>query len=98
MRINKRVLYCIVLLYFSVNIFIGCNKGDANKEFVQIDTLLCQKQYESALKKIRTIDASNLSDQDKAYYSLLKTQADYKNYIVATTDSAINFAVDYYSQ
>ncbi len=97
MRINKRVLYCIVLLYFSVNIFIGCNKGDANKEFVQIDTLLCQKQYESALKKIRTIDASNLSDQDKAYYSLLKTQADYKNYIVATTDSAINFAVDYYS-
>lgn len=93
---NKRGLYCIVLLFFSVNIFIGCKKGEANKELVQIDTLLFQKQYESALKKISTIDASNLSDQDKAYYSLLKTQADYKNYIVATTDTTIDFAVNYY--
>lgn len=93
---NKRGLYCIVLLFFSVNIFIGCKKEEANKELVQIDTLLFQKQYESALKKISTIDASNLSDQDKAYYSLLKTQADYKNYIVATTDTTIDFAVNYY--
>lgn len=98
MGIKKRVLTFIVFSSLIIGIFAGCDKVGTNKELIHIDSLLCQKQYETALKKIKTIDPNNLGDNDKAYYSLLKTQANYKNYIVATTDSAINIAVDYYKK
>ncbi|MBR5087734.1 MAG: hypothetical protein IKX31_12100 [Muribaculaceae bacterium] len=97
MGIKKSVLKFTIFSCIIACFFIGCKKGEENKELVHIDSLILQKQYETALKKISAIDASNFTDSDKAYYSLLKTQADYKNYIVATTDSAINYAVDYYS-
>ena len=98
MRIKKRVLPFIVFTSLMIGIFAGCDRSGTNNELVNIDSLLSQKQYETALKKIKTINPNNLGNKDKAYYSLLKTQADYKNYIVATTDSAINFAVNYYER
>jgi len=63
-----------------------------------IDTLLYKGQYATALDSLNHIEAKELSKGEKAYYSLLLTQARYKNYIVATSDSGINEAVDYYSQ
>lgn len=96
MRINKSVLPFIVFTSLIIGVFAGCDRSGTNNELVNIDSLLSQKQYETALKKIKTINPNNLGNKDNAYYSLLKTQADYKNYIVATTDSAINFAVNYY--
>lgn len=96
MRINKSVLPFIVFTSLIIGVFAGCDRSGTNNELVNIDSLLSQKQFETALKKIKTINPNNLGNKDKAYYSLLKTQADYKNYIVATTDSAINFAVNYY--
>lgn len=97
MGIFKKVLPFFIFTSFIIGVFTGCPKERGiNKELVNIDSLLCQKQYEAALKKIKTIHPNNLGNKDKAYYSLLKTQADYKNYIVATTDSAINFSVNYY--
>lgn len=96
MRIKKRVLPFIVFTSLIIGIFAGCDKSGINNELVNIDSILSHKQYETALKKIKRINPYNLGNKDKAYYSLLKTQADYKNYIVATTDSTINFAVNYY--
>lgn len=76
----------------------ACAKSGYDERLTAIDSLLNTKDFEAALSSVKEIDASTLSSKDKAYYSLLKAQTDYKNYITATTDSAINFAVDYFAK
>ena len=79
-------------------VFFSCGRSSYNSQLVQVDSLLNATQYEQADSLLKQCDPSNYSTQDRAYHALLRTQCDYKNYIVATTDSAINLAVDYFAK
>jgi len=66
-------------------------------ELSHIDSVLTRaRQYESALHRLDALHPDALNNAERAYYSLLLTQAHYKNYIDDTTDAVINVAVDYY--
>ena len=54
---------------------------------------------DSALALVQAVDTASLPREgDRAYHDLLLTQARYRCYITATTDSAINRALTYYRQ
>ena len=58
---------------------------------------LIHDHADSALKILETLSPSDLSTEgDRAYRDLLLTQARYKKYVPATSDSSINRALAYY--
>jgi len=66
-------------------------------ELSHIDSVLTRaRQYDSALHRLDSLHPGAMNNAERAYYSLLLTQAHYKNYIDDTTDAVINVAVDYY--
>ena len=69
-----------------------------DNRLVAADTLLNDNaNSEKALEQLSSINPSELSSQsDRAFYGLLATQARYKCYITASSDSDINRALDYY--
>ena len=69
-----------------------------DNRLVAADTLLNDNaNSEKALEQLSSINPSDLSSQsDRAFYGLLATQARYKCYITASSDSDINRALDYY--
>ena len=96
MNLTFSKIVCALALLTMV--FSSCGRSTYNSKLVQVDSLLSATQYEQADSLLKQCDPSNYSTQDRAYHALLRTQCDYKNYIVATTDSAINFAVDYFEK
>lgn len=57
------------------------------------------KAPNDALELLATIKPNQLRrDCDLAYYALLMTQARYRCYVPATSDSLINVALDYYER
>ncbi len=98
MKINLTFSKILCALALLAMVFSSCGHSSYNSLLVQVDSLLNATQYEQADSLLKLCDPSNYSTQDRAYHALLRTQCDYKNYIVATTDSAINFAVDYFAK
>ena len=96
MNLTFSKIVCVLALLAMV--FSSCGRSGYNSKLVQVDSLLSATQYEQADSLLKQCAPSNYSTQDRAYHALLRTQCDYKNYIVATTDSAINFAVDYFAK
>ncbi len=90
-----KIVHALALLAMVVT---SCGRGSYNSQLVLVDSLLNATQYEQADSLLKLCDPSNYSTQDRAYHALLRTQCDYKNYIVATTDSAINLAVEYFEK
>ena len=76
--------------------FYGCSRHKTMPELAQIDSLLLKNNYVEALKEISTINPDMLNEEERALYSLLLTQTQYKNYKPITSDSIINIAVNYY--
>ena len=98
MKMSNTGLKTTCVLALLVMLFTSCGHSSYNSKLAQVDSLLTATQYEQADSLLKLCDPSNYNNQDLAYYALLRTQCDYKNYIVATTDSAINLAVDYFSK
>ena len=98
MKINFTFSKIVCALALLTMVFFSCGRSTYNSQLVQVDSLLSATQYEQADSLLKQCDPSNYSTRDRAYHALLRTQCDYKNYIVATTDSAINFAVDYFEK
>ena len=90
-----KIVHALALLAMVVT---SCGRGSYNSQLVQVDSLLNATQYEQADSLLKKCDPSNYNTRDRAYHALLRTQCDYKNYIVATTDSAINLAVEYFEK
>ena len=69
-----------------------------DNRLVAVDTLLNDNANSAkALEQLSSINPSELSTpSDRAFYGLLATQARYKCYIKASSDSDINRALDYY--
>jgi len=77
-------------------LLIACTCPAPSSKLVHADSLM-QKSPDSALRFLQKIYPEELkSPEDQAYYALLTTQAQYKNYIFQTDDSLIRIAVQYY--
>ena len=80
--------------------FVGCRYGTPryDRRLIVADSVMHQHP-DSALRMLTGLDIHNLKHQaDIAYYSLLLTQARYRCYVPATSDSTINVALDYYEK
>lgn len=93
----KYVLERFIPLMAFIAILSNCTHNTSNMTaLVRIDSLLLKNDYVEVLNKIKGIDPQKLNKADLALYSLLLTQAQYKNYEPITSDSIINYAVNYY--
>ncbi len=88
----------LVMLVVLVAVVTGCSRvPHYDSRLVAADSLM-RALPDSALALVEAVRADSLSSEgDRAYRDLLMTQARYRCYIVATSDSAINRALNYYS-
>ena len=93
----KNLLWLIWTLLLLVAVVTGCNRAPRyDSRLVAADSLM-RDNPDSALAIVSAVNIDSLTDEgDHAYRDLLLTQARYKCYIVATTDSDINRALNYY--
>lgn len=85
------------MLLFQIGVVTGC-RGEARYDarLAAADSLLATAP-DSALALVETLTRDSLTtDGDKAYRDLIVTQARYKCYITAASDSDINRALGYY--
>ena len=98
----KSKLLSLYLLLAFCSVLASCNGGrdtGTMHTLVDIDsTLTVGRHYEVALHRLDSLNPDALGKAERAYYSLLLTQAHYMNYIDDTTTAVINVAVDYYSK
>lgn len=96
MRFRWHILFVIVLLVVMVT---GCGgRHHYDGRLVTADSLM-HDDPDSALALVEAVLRAELTrDGDRAYHDLLLTQARYRCYITATSDSDINRALDYYQR
>ncbi len=91
----------VIILFLTVLVAVVAGCGGAHRydgRLVQADSLM-QANPDSALALVEAVNADSLVDEgDRAYRDLLLTQARYKCYVTATSDSDINRALNYYRQ
>ena len=92
----------LIFTLFALSMVLTCCNGGSDtpvmRKLANIDsTLTVARQYETAQLRLDSLNPEGFSKAERAYYSLLLTQAHYKNYINDTTDAVINKAVDYYN-
>lgn len=86
----------LTALISSLFLFNACTRPKPSNKLVHADSLM-QKHPDSALHFLQNIPTEELiSQEDRAYYALLMTQARDKNFILQTNDSLIYTAVQYY--
>ena len=86
----RYIVFTLVLLVF------GCTSPKTVVELEQADELM-SNHPDSAYALIRSINPDDIHGRaDRAFYALLYTQAQYKNYETIQSDSLIDVAVDYY--
>ena len=93
----RKLLVVISLALMLVAVVMGCSGAHRyDARLVAADSLM-QPAPDSALALIEALPPDSLTDEgDRAYRDLLLTQARYRCYIVATSDSDINRALGYY--
>lgn len=93
---HKR-LSCIIIYLCLLFTISCCRKGDEGlySRLLQWDGLL-QGQPEAIRDSLATLYPEELSQDNRAYYGLLKTIADDKTYMDFTSDSLINSVESYY--
>ena len=94
---NQLRLYLLTMMAALVMIVTGCgNTHHYDSRLVTADNLIAEDP-DSALDLLETLPMTTLPDEaDRAYYGLLLSQARYKAYVTATSDSDINRALVYY--
>lgn len=101
--INKHTIHISISLLLMMLLACslgGCHSGhsDYDQRLVSADSLL-HDHPDSAMQMLAAIDNRSLKgDSNRAYHALLLTQARYRCYVAATSDSLINVAVEYYEQ
>ena len=96
MTTTRNIIFPLIAVFALM--MAGCHRDTATmQELSRIDSILTtERQYENALHLLDSLDSNAFNKAEQAYYSLLITQAHYKNYIDDTTDVVIIVAVDYY--
>ena len=95
----KYLIHIWLIVMILAGILVGCHGAPKyDSRLVSADSIMYD-QFESALKKLNDIDRKTLTNSgDRAYYSLLLTQAKFLNYIAFTSDDEINEALAYYEK
>lgn len=89
----KKTIYFL----FIVCLISGCQNQPTQILLTLQQVEKCMNEHpDSALQLLNTIPATTLRGKERAEYALLFTQACDKNYIMPTSDSLIQIAVDYY--
>lgn len=97
--IHLKKLFVIVLVMVGSTLLYGCHHGDQGYDvrLIAADSIM-HDDAAMALDLLNSIKEQSLvGKRDRAYYALLLSQARYRNYIVATSDSLIDVALDYYN-
>ena len=90
----RRLVYVILSILLAL---AGCRQGGVDSaRLVELDSLIAVAPDSAAALLAAYPDDSLRTDDDRAYHALLLTQAKYKAYIPATSDSLINLAVQHY--
>lgn len=90
----------VVLITLLACQFTGCRHLAAHydRRLTSADSIMAHHP-DSALQLLEQMDVSQLpTEGDQAYYCLLMSQARYRCYVTATSDSDINRALNYYRQ
>ncbi|MDE6498423.1 MAG: hypothetical protein K2L21_07170 [Muribaculaceae bacterium] len=90
MRILIHILIAAALLCYAC-------KNEAHEALLAADEII-EISPDTASMILEKIDVNKLNISDKAYYSLLKTEADIKNNVLVLEDSIILSAVLHYNQ
>lgn len=95
----KRIIISLPLMTLLVLAMMvgGCEKQQPyDSRLVVVDSIM-RHDPDSALALLKNMNSADLvTAGDQAYFALLLTQARYRCYVVATSDSTINTALDYY--
>lgn len=93
-RSNIQLIVGLTLLY----LVCSCRPDSKSAALLSQADSLMQTHPDSALALLHTIEhPTRMNSADRAEYALLFTQANHKNYVVQTSDSLIQVAVDYYA-
>ena len=85
----------VAFFTIAASLLAGCSKA-TDARLVAADSLMAAHP-DSALAILQEIAPESLRGKaNNAYYALLLTQAQYKNYVPITSDSLIDVAVRYY--
>lgn len=90
----------LLTLVMTMAMLLGCHHGTANYDsrLTRADSLMATAP-DSALHLLEAMDPGRLGTEgDRAYHALLLSQARYRCYEVATSDSLINIALNYYER
>ena len=86
----------LVMVALLVAMVTGCGAHRYDGRLVAADSLM-RNDPDSALALLEALPTASLTTEgDRAYHGLLISQARYKAYVVATSDSDINRALSYY--
>ena len=91
----KNIIFPLAAAFFVL--LSGCHHDTATmQELSRIDTMVYHQGEREALPILKKMDTKGFSHDEKAYYTLLLTMAQYKCYERFTSDSVINEVVDHY--
>ena len=89
-----------IIITFAATFFLllaGCHHDSATiQELSRIDSMVYNQHEQEALPLLLQMKTEQFSKEERAYYAVLLPMALYKNYILNTSDSAINEAVSYF--
>ena len=89
----RAILYTLLL----ATLCMGCGGHGHMRQLERLEA-----QLDTAPDVVRlaldSIPLASLSDEERALYAILRTQADYKCYVPLTTDTLIRHATDYYNR
>ena len=89
----------ILCLILSVLILTNCsNDNDTHEKLSEIERLLEKEKYELAMNNLSDINANRLNNENKAYYDLLMTQANFCLDKQTDSDSLINESIRFYEE
>lgn len=91
-----KIILCLIL---SVLILTNCsNDNDTHEKLSKIERLLEKEKYELAMNNLSDINVKRLNEENKAYYDLLMTQANFCLDKQTDSDSLINESIRFYEE
>lgn len=91
-----KIILCLIL---SVLILTNCsNDNDTHEKLSEIERLIEKEKYELAMNNLSNINVKRLNEENKAYYDLLMTQANFCLDKQTDSDSLINESIRFYEE
>ena len=89
----------ILIVAILILMLAGCHHNSTTlQELTSIDSMVYHQQEREALPMLQNMDTKGFNSEEKYYYSLLLTMAQYKCYQRFASDSVISEAVDHYKK